>query len=87
MIGSASCTPSARRCCKYGGEAFCSPYMNIRGNGNDRNFVIRSPWSDSPAIPHIAFKENQVVRSGRQNILRLNPLHARAIHVFPRSRE
>jgi hypothetical protein len=24
--------------------------MNIRGKGNDKNFAIRSPWSDSSTI-------------------------------------
>jgi hypothetical protein len=27
-------------------EAFCSPYMNMRGQGRERNFVIRLPLSE-----------------------------------------
>jgi hypothetical protein len=39
-------TPLAARLPKYDKEKFCSPYRNMRGHGNERNFDIKSPWSD-----------------------------------------
>jgi hypothetical protein len=47
---SASSVPLALSFVRYDREEFCSPYMNMRGHGSERNFAIRSPWSDRSTI-------------------------------------